>query len=168
MDQIVRDARMIRVRKGLLLQNARRLEQSREGRIVSRRGEQQGQGIQHMRLGIIGIARDELFHRLGEILDAGVPRALADQRTQRGDIGRLPLGLRAEFVGLVQQGIRRAQAGLRRCQEGVVERGQRHAPIGHRAAWIAAQGRRERRGRGVVGEGVLIHHRLVERSLCLG
>ena len=171
MDQVVHDARVVRLARELRLQDLGRLELPRVGLVGRQCCDVERERMVDRGLGVVRIARVELRHRLlvgqharAMVLGVGI----AVELRERGDVARLARALGPKLARLLQRCPTLGQVLGRRRRERVGEERHGDPPMGHRAFGIALQHLGERVVRGLVPERMLQLHRLVEGLLRLG
>ena len=169
-NEIVRDAGMLRLALGDRLEDCRALELVGVG-LVGRRGRcVERERVMDLRLVVLRILLCQLLHRLGighdaraviELLVVGV------HDRERVDIVALALRLGADALALRNGGGAVGEILRRRRHVRVPEQAQRNAPIGDAAFGIGLQHILKRLLRCAVPERMLVQHRAIEKLLRL-
>ena len=167
-DQIMRNAGMVRLALEDRLEDRRALELLGVG-LVARRGRNvEGDRVVDLRLVVVGIFRRQRLHRLEISLHA---RPILDlvvvgiEHGERVDVVALALALGADRLGLLDRRERRREIRRRRREMRVVPQTQRNAPIGDGARGIRLERILEDVARGLVPERMLVAHGAVEAPL---
>ena len=141
-DQIVRDAWVLRLAFCDHFEDGRAFELVGIGLVGRRRRGVEGKGIIDLRFVIIWITLRELFHGLGVSLHA---RAVIDlvvigvHGAERIDVVALPLGLGADGFCLRQRGGTLGEVLCRGRNMGIPKQAERDTPIGDAALGIGLQ-----------------------------
>jgi hypothetical protein len=168
MDQVVRDARMLRLALPDRPEDRRSLELLCVG-LVGRRGRRiQRDGIGDLCLVVIRVFRRQLLHRAEIGSDALGMGELVVVDVHQGeciDVVALPFGLGADRLRLLNRGETRREIGRGDRPMRIVELRQRNAPIGHTAFGIGLRRLLEDLAPGAIPERMLIAHAAVEAAL---
>ena len=170
MDQIVCDARMLRLTRKYRLEDRGAFELVRVGLVGRRCRSIERQRVVDLDLIVIRKALRQLFHGLGIGLDA---RPVIDlvvfgvHDRKRIDEAALALGLGADALSFGDRGRAFGKIFRRRRDVGIEQQAQRNAPIGNPAFGIGLQHVFENLLRCAVPERVLVQHGLVEEFLRL-
>ena len=167
-DQVVRDARMLRQPLGDRLQDRGALALLGVGLVVQVGRGVERDGVGDLRLVVVRIFRRDLLLRVAEradALDVAELVVIGIHQHQRVDVVALALGLGADRLGLLDGREAGREVGPRDRVMRVVEQRERDAPLRHGAGRVGLQRLLEDLLRGEVPEGVLIAHPAVEAAL---
>ena len=168
MDQIVRDARMMRLALEDRFQDGRALALVGIGLVVGRGRDVERDGVKYLRFVVGRIALRQRLHRLQIRLH---PRAMGDlvvigiEHQQRIDEIALAVGLGADRLRLLNGGQTERQIGCRRRGVRVVEQAERDAPIRDPAFRIGLERLLEYLLGFAIPERMLVSHGPVEPPL---
>jgi hypothetical protein len=167
-DEIVRDAGVLRLALEDRLEDRRALELIGIGLVRRRRRDVERNGVGDLRFVVLGIARRQGFHRQEIGLHAGavIDLVVIDVHDgERVDIVALALRLGADRLGLFDGCKPEREIGSRRRCMRIVEQRHRNAPIGHAAFGVGFRDVLEYLLGLAIPERMLVAHRPIKAAL---